>query len=79
MMLLRGGVLRRLCSLSVRPFSAAADATALASTTSVRVEREPAREDVSDLMGHVSLREARKSRTRAKVENQLRTFLKSSE
>lgn len=78
MMLLRGGVLRRLCGLSVRQFSAAADATAVASTASVGGERENITYDVGDLMGHVSLREARKSRTRAKVESQLHTFLRSS-
>ena len=78
MLLRRGGVLRRLCGLSLRQFSAAADATAVASTASVGVERENTTYDVGDLMGHVSLREVRKSRTRAKVENQLHTFLRSS-
>ena len=71
-MLLRGAALRRLCSLAVRPFS-----TALDPSTS----QEPARPvgSSSDVIRHVSFREANRSRTRARVEGQLQSFLRSRE
>ena len=77
--MLRGGVLRRLCSLPLRPFSVAADASSVSSSG----EREGASSsslEVSDhFTRHVSLRDAQKTRTQARVESQLRSFLQLRE
>ena len=76
--MLRGGALRRLCSLPLRPFSVAADASSVSSG-----EREGASSSSSEVSDHftrhVSLRDAQKTRTQARVESQLRSFLQLRE
>ena len=83
MNLLRGAAVRHLRSLLVRPYSIAVDvsgASALANAVgSVRVARDAAGGEASDVTWHMSLREAQKSRTRARVEGQLHAFLRTRE
>lgn len=80
-MLFRGGALRRLCSLPVRPYGVAVDVSdvGVVASASVSVAVDGETGDASDVAKLTSVREASKSRTRARVEDQLRFFLRSRE
>ena len=72
-MLLRGVARRRPCGLSLRQFCAAVD------VSSAQRPEEVTAGASSDVIRHVSVRESNRSRTRARVEGQLRGFLRSCE
>ena len=80
-MLLRGATIRRLCSLPVRPYSTAIDVSSAARAAPASVsESEASTEgDMKDVTRYMSVREANKSRTRARVGGRLKAFLGSSE
>ena len=78
MMLLRGAMARRLCRISLRSYSTAIEMTPH-SSEAANSERVKTDNDVRDVTRYMSAREANKSRTRARVQGQLKGFLASRE
>ena len=74
--------MRRLCSLAVRPFSVAAEASGAPAVESAasRISTADGETEASDVTTrHLSFKDMNRNRTRAKVEAQMWGFLRSRE